>query len=385
MRRPVSFTTIAGVRVLPRTVLRETAVQTAVLGVMFLLVLSLGLGIPLLHQGAPLIGILQLLPYQIAFLLPYVLPLAMTAAMLNTFGRMHEAGEIRVLGSSGITPTRLIWATFPLALALALTQAWTHNALVPDVMEQIRVNRSLVLKQGITSLVARQEPIYRNQGQVLSALATEESQLHHLVGSLELRGQDERAILYAPRARWVFGDALHLQAEDVRFLRFTPGHPERTTYARIPHLTRDLFHEETVSRQSNKPDTAPTAALPAMEVEATAELARMEQRDDIWSGHVERQRRRVRNIELAWHQRLNAPLDVLALWLASGVLGLLWPMSNRALAIAGAALLYALVDLPPIAGAKGSGKHMTFDSGWLVWPPSLLMLLIALLAARRLR
>ena len=196
------------VNVLRRTVLAETASSIGVYTGGFLLVMITAMSMQLLHKGVPLLGIFDLLPYLIGFMLPYVIPLSVAAGSLSTLGRMREDGELQALAASGISNHTVIANQLPLILLIAVLHGWVNLFLVPETTRNFRVNHSLALRQGIPSFVAQQEPIFKDDGGTLSAISVDDDTLHHLSGFIRDPKTGEQTILYAPQAKWAFADTL---------------------------------------------------------------------------------------------------------------------------------------------------------------------------------
>ena len=339
--------------------------------------LTLGSLTPLLNDGAPISGLIALLPYQASFLLPYILPLAVCAGTIAPLARMRQDGEIQALAASGIASTRLLSAQFPIIMMLAITYGWILHDTLPATMRDLRVNTALLAKQGISSQVARQEPIFDEGDTVLTALFSEDNTLGHLIGWHFDPQTQERSLIYAPQATWAFDATLWLQANEARVLRLGPNQETEISYGTFPSISYPLRFEDTVEKQKNKPDTMATSELHSMHRQALEHLTALEAKPLPHSRDhqrtIKRERRQVRNIELSWHQRWNGAFDIIALWLFSAVIALRFSIRNQATTIAIAIGLLILIEVPAIAGAKGSGKYLTFSTGYLVWPPGIIL------------
>jgi lipopolysaccharide export system permease protein len=72
------------------------------------LILLIGVGRELLHQGLGVMAVLSLLPYVVPVSLQYSLPTTMLFAVCCVYGRMSADGEISTIKSAGVSPLRIM-------------------------------------------------------------------------------------------------------------------------------------------------------------------------------------------------------------------------------------------------------------------------------------
>lgn len=232
---------------LDRTLLIEAARLTLFYGVVYLALISIALIAPLVENGAPLWSVLQVLPGQLPFPATIVIPLALTTAVLATFGRMRDDGELIALRAAGISAGRLPLALLPLVVVLLLVVGLLAHAGMPAAYRSFRTAKSALARQAVATQVAREKPIWKSSELNISALGIVENTLTDLFawrhdGNKEL-------LVYAPRARWVTDPerasdeqtTLRLELQQTRQLMIErhPAGPPTITTLRFPNLVID--------------------------------------------------------------------------------------------------------------------------------------------------
>ena len=130
------------------------------------LILLIGVGRELLHQGLGVMAVLSLLPYVVPVSLQYSLPTTMLFAVCCVYGRMSADGEISTIKSAGVSPLRimqpaLIFAALlsPLAVLLSdLAVSWgtpgTKQVVVHSIEDvvyrMLRAQRSYSSPKGFS-------------------------------------------------------------------------------------------------------------------------------------------------------------------------------------------------------------------------------------------
>ena len=239
---------------LTRTTLWECSKTQIFYCLTLLVVVSAGLIGQLVARGANALDALMMLPGQLAFPASIIIPLALTAAIIATLGRMRDDGEMTALQAAGVSSLRVVWGLTPLLFVnLLVVGALSHLAL-PKAYQQFRETKTALLRQAIAAKVARQQSIFSADGLSLAASGAHQQELSHVF----IRHRDETGRItlgYAPQADWrTTSDSqeMSLQLGLQDFILLSEDHNQQLTSATIPYLRYDLSSEH--KSHSHKPD-----------------------------------------------------------------------------------------------------------------------------------
>ncbi|HAT09747.1 MAG TPA: hypothetical protein DCS97_03975 [Planctomycetes bacterium] len=350
-------------RVLPRTVLRESLALVGFYAAVYLGLILTGVATPLIKQGAPIGAVLAFLPEQAVLLGMVALPLAMVTAFLAAIGRMREDGELTALQAAGVGTWQVAKATLPVALVLALWIGLAAHLILPALTLRMFEGRSQLLRQALAAQVERRKPVFQQDQLVLAAHGAEEDRLLGLFG-VQIDPQGGMAAVYAPEARWVVdpGDddeapALGLEMRSARMVVREAGTEPRIATAVLPNWSVRI---PTARRNySDKADALSTAEL----------LRRIRTAPET----NDREHRTMRGYERAWHTRLMLPVAVIAFWAFACGLGLAAGRGNRMLAVCIGVVTVVATLFPAMILAKEIGEGLRIGSAVWVWPPPLII------------
>jgi len=272
-------------RLLTRRCLFESARLLAFYAAVLLALVSIAVIGPLVEGGAPLGAVLLSLPEQLVFPATLILPLALVTALLATVGRMREDGELIALQAAAISPLRVVVAMLLPALGTALLVGVLAHLVLPPSYQRWREGKTALLQQAVSAKVARQEPIYQQDGLTLAANGAEGERLAGVFARQRL-GNGSDALVYAPAARWVNDEtpdgerALRLELSQPRLMHHdgTGSLDAEIDAGRFHNLVVDL--EDSLPDSGNKPDAKSTAELGDSILQLRATLARAENSDD---------------------------------------------------------------------------------------------------------
>src|SRR5689334_25367916 len=77
--------------------------------------------------------LLSFLPFLLANLLPYLLPIGFLLALVATYGRLAADNEWTAIAMAGIHPVRMVIPAFAVASVLAGTSHWLTTEISPDL------------------------------------------------------------------------------------------------------------------------------------------------------------------------------------------------------------------------------------------------------------
>jgi lipopolysaccharide export LptBFGC system permease protein LptF len=358
-------------RVLDRHCLRESSINFGFYSAAYLALVSVLVCAPLLKQGAPLGAVLQFLPDNLLFISMLALPLAMVTAFLATVGRMREDGEITALMAAGISAIRVALAMLPLAVMLALWLGVAMHLVLPRVAKRLIEGRAELANQAASTQIARHRPIFQteNDTAMVSAVRVQGDMLQRLFAIYFEKGIYEEGpvtVAYAPTARFVT-DPSALSADEAGALEL-----------------RDAWVLNRTPQTAGTGETVVTGELPLWSLRLPEQRQTLSDIQDSLSTPELRQRlattvetkenrRFVRGLERAWHLRWIIPVAVIAYWAFAVGLGLSMGKSNRLLAVFIGLLTVVATLVPSFGLVKSLGGRMTFDAGWVLWPPVLLL------------
>jgi lipopolysaccharide export LptBFGC system permease protein LptF len=375
-------------RVLDRACLVESGINFLLYGVGYLALIAVLLCAPLLKQGAPLLAVLAFLPDNLMFISMLALPLAMVTALLATIGRMREDGEITALMAAGVSSFRIALALLPLAVVLALWLGIAAHIILPHVAKRLIEGRATLANQAAATQIARHRPIYQTAGDqdIVSAVGVDGDLLEQLFAVHFDKPSDPKSpilVVYAPRARFVTDPAVlksmesqsvgsnetkeipmkavgALELRNAWMVRTQPGDapadPPQVTTGTFPYWPLLLpDHDQNLSDMQD--------------AFSTGKLLQMIRETKVTNEN----RGYVRGLERAWHTRWMIPCAVIMYWGFAIGLGLMLGRSNRLLSIFLGLLTVVATLVPGFGVVKSLGPSLLIDSGWLLWPPVLLL------------
>ena len=83
-------------------------------------------------RGLPVRVIVELVAYNLAYMIVLAVPMSMLIAALMTFGRLAEVRAYVVIKNAGISPLELIWPTLLVGLCLAVGMVYFNNEVLPE-------------------------------------------------------------------------------------------------------------------------------------------------------------------------------------------------------------------------------------------------------------
>lgn len=83
-------------------------------------------------KGLPLMIIVELVVYNLAYMLVLAVPMSVLLGTMMVFGRLAETRSYVVVKSAGISPLQLIWPTLLVGLALTFGMTYFNNILLPE-------------------------------------------------------------------------------------------------------------------------------------------------------------------------------------------------------------------------------------------------------------
>lgn len=411
-------------RVLQRTVLRETLLLGGFYGAAFLGLIVAGVATPLLKQGAPIGAVIGFLPDQLLLLSIVALPLAMVTAFLAVIGRMREDGELTALMAAGVGTWQVAKATLPVALLVAAWLGIASHLLLPGLSLRALQGRDEVLRQAIGAQVERRTPVMQQGDQLLAANAVRDDRLIGLFG-VQVDEHGGIGAVFAPEARWVSqggeGDAqpsLGLEMQQARMLMVDPGPEGRVSTAIVPRLsvripqgrgsyteqadalsTGELWariHGEPMSATEEKPAAQPgtdppeerrshyasiagrtIGPLAASQVRTLEERAKAGRLDAKELATIEMKSRRfLRSLERTWHLRFMLPVACLSFWAFACGLGFTIGRGSRMVAVCLGVVTVVATLFPSFVLAKEIGEKLAIDAAVWVWPPAVIVGLI---------
>ena len=92
----------------------------------------------LVGKGLPLGVILELISYNLAYMVVLAVPMATLIAMIMTFGRLAESNAYQVIKSAGISLPQLTWPLLIVGLVLTGAMMYFNNLILPEANHRAR-------------------------------------------------------------------------------------------------------------------------------------------------------------------------------------------------------------------------------------------------------
>lgn len=83
-------------------------------------------------KGLPFVVIVELIAYNLAYMVVLAVPMAVLIGTMMVFGRITETRSYIVIKSAGISPFQLIWPSIVVGLFLTIGMTYFNNFVLPD-------------------------------------------------------------------------------------------------------------------------------------------------------------------------------------------------------------------------------------------------------------
>jgi len=83
-------------------------------------------------KGLPFLVIVELMAYNLAYMVVLAVPMSILIGTLMVFGRIAETGSYVVIKSAGISPLQLVWPSMVVGLLLTLGMIYFNNIVLPE-------------------------------------------------------------------------------------------------------------------------------------------------------------------------------------------------------------------------------------------------------------
>lgn len=341
---------------LDRYVLILVSQRTLVVAGAVYAVLVGGQGGLLAGRGVPLESLPVLILPLVLFSTPFVLPLALSSALLVTLGGMHRDGELQALAAAGVRPTTAIRSLWILVLVAAVGAGLLSHLVLPRAMADLRDSKERFLSAAIGQRVADRKPINLGEGVQVWADGAEGGRMSGV--TVRITNATDHIVAFAPKARWI-------QAEDdFRFTMFdvvaVRVEGSAVTTIRLPEWTLDQLKER---GPRTEPDTMSTAELWLL-------VGQQPGPGEHWGTY--------NNARLNLELRLFLPLVVAALAIFAAGLGVIAGISETLVAVGLMAALTVTCIYPAIGYTKTGIGTAKIDPAWILAPPLLVTTVIGL-------
>ena len=231
---------------LSRYVLKEHALPFALGFVLILFVLLLDVVLQTMDQvlskGLSPLAALQLLLFNLAWIVALAVPMAVLIAVLMTFARLAADGEIIAAKACGISFFALLRPVLAAAAVLQLLMVAFNDRVLPDWNHQARILASSLQRTKAALVLKEKEGVFiPNLGNYHLLVRRIDPHTNELSGITvyDASRPGPPVVLHAPRGRVeVFGDGSYLRLE------VADGHMQR-----IESSTGDRFLHGTFTRQ----------------------------------------------------------------------------------------------------------------------------------------
>jgi len=231
---------------LSRYVLKEHALPFALGFVLILFVLLLDVVLQTMDQvlskGLSPLAALQLLLFNLAWIVALAVPMAVLIAVLMTFARLAADGEIIAAKACGISFFALLRPVLAAAAVLQLLMVAFNDRVLPDWNHQARILASSLQRTKAALVLKEKEGVFiPNLGNYHLLVRRIDPQTNELSGITvyDASRPGPPVVLHAPRGRVeLFGDGSYVRLE------LADGHMQR-----IESSTGDRFLHGTFTRQ----------------------------------------------------------------------------------------------------------------------------------------
>ena len=116
---------------LQRYVLRETLRVALLAAIALSAIIFVGVGVSMVQRGVSVVQLWGLIPFLVAFSLPYAVPCALLVAAVFVFGRLSGSNEITAIRGTGINLNHVIVPLLIVAVLVCGGTFWLNHYLLP--------------------------------------------------------------------------------------------------------------------------------------------------------------------------------------------------------------------------------------------------------------
>ncbi len=86
----------------------------------------------LVGKGLPVLAVVELVAYNLAYMLVLAVPMSVLIASLMSFGRLAESGAWAVIKGAGVSFLQLVWPVLVVGLLMTLAMGYFNNVVLPE-------------------------------------------------------------------------------------------------------------------------------------------------------------------------------------------------------------------------------------------------------------
>ena len=133
-------------------VLQETLRVAALAAVALTGIIFVGMAVSLVHWGLSITQIPSIIPYLVAWSLPYALPTSFLVATVFVFGRLSGKNEVTAMKGSGINVNRVIYPLLLLGVLLTGFTFWMNHFVLPWSYRRVKEMRETLIGEVIKTV-----------------------------------------------------------------------------------------------------------------------------------------------------------------------------------------------------------------------------------------
>ena len=375
--------------------------------IMFVLVLKLMLDIMalIISKGVGVLVLIQVLFYNLAWMVALVVPMSVLVSTVMAFGRMGSAGEITAMKASGISMYRIATPVVILSLLITAGMVWFNNVVLPEsnhrarsIMSAIYLSKPMLTLKNkerqfiseIPNLTIHVEDIEYDTGEMhgvtlfrTSATEDEQTAIHAANGHFLPASSENNLTLVLDN-----GEIHRLELDNMnRYIRGTFNlfrynlvlNNSTDTSLRASKTDRTMTSTEmrneigAIQRHldENKPRLEKLKADNALD---TAEARNLQRLNDI-------DRRRIHKYLIEIHKKNSIPFAALIFVLIGAPLGILVRRSGASIGI-GLSIGFFMIYYLFLIGGESAGDRMLVDPWIAMWAPNIILGVVGLFLFR---
>jgi lipopolysaccharide export system permease protein len=86
----------------------------------------------LVGKGLPVLAVVELVAYNLAYMLVLAVPMSVLIASLMSFGKLAESGTWAVIKGAGVSFLQLVWPVLVVGLLMTLAMGYFNNVVLPE-------------------------------------------------------------------------------------------------------------------------------------------------------------------------------------------------------------------------------------------------------------
>lgn len=365
--------------------------------IMFVLILRLLLDLMdmIISKGVNVFVMLQLIFYNLSWMIALVVPMSVLVATVMAYGRMGASGEITAMKAAGVSMFRLSSPVILLSILITILMVWFNNEILPDSNHRASsLKNAVIFKKPMLSLLNKEKQFITEIPNIIIRVdeINYETGVMNGITLFRRESSNEQTAIRAETGRFITNSddgTLTLALKNGEIHRKDSSGSDRYVRARFQEFNTifDFNTELDTSRQISKNDRTMTSSEMRIEINKSNELIshfqnRIDtmppetrggnQRKRNYEREITNNRKRIAKLLVEIHKKNSIPVAAIIFVLVGAPLGILVRRSGVSIGIGlsiGFFMLYYLF----LIGGESAGDRMLMPAWLSMWAPNFVL------------